>query len=704
MSDSLRQVFIDKSKKNAPVFVGFLTAGYPHPNLTVSLLLALESSGVDIIELGIPFTDPVADGISIQISNSVALNHKVDYDQCLTFISDARQQGLKAPVVLMGYYNPLMAYGEQASVLAAKKAGASGFIVVDLPPEEAISFRSFCSASGLSYVPLVAPNTTDSRIAFLNSIADSFLYVISRLGATGADNKVSDSLPDLISRIRQIQSASNQTPVPLAVGFGISTPEDFAHVGGLADGVVIGSKLIETLKGKEGPQAIESIKKFCEEISGTKLDPSRAIPATKENTSSTTTSIHPPPHLNGHSKFQDSLSTRFGDFGGQYVPEVLKDCLAELETCHREAMADPGFQAEFMSYYGYMNRPSGLYYAQRLSEHVGGAKIWFKREDLNHTGSHKINNAVGQILLARRLGKTRVIAETGAGQHGVATATVCAKFGMECVVYMGAEDVKRQELNVFRMKMLGAKVVAVESGSQTLKDAINEAMRDWVKNVASTHYLVGSAIGPHPFPTLVKDFQSVIGREIKEQFRAQVGKLPDAIVACVGGGSNAIGAFHAFIHDNTVRLIGVEAGGSGLDTNRHSAKLSKGTKGVLHGVMTYILQDSNGQISETHSISAGLDYPGVGPQHSFLKDIGRAEYRAATDLEALKGFRMCVEMEGIIPALETSHAVWGASQVAKTLEKDAHVVVCLSGRGDKDVEQISKQLPQFEDALNWHIS
>ncbi|KAH9471910.1 hypothetical protein Pst134EA_002540 [Puccinia striiformis f. sp. tritici] len=715
MAAELRHVFSEKAAQNLPAFVTFITAGYPHPDATVPLMLAMEAGGADIIELGVPFTDPLADGAAIQESNNVALSHNVDYPRCLKFVSDARSQGLKAPVILMGYYNPLMAHGEQASVNDAKQAGANGFIVVDLPPEEAVKFRTLCTGAGLSYVPLIAPTTTGSRITFLSSIADSFMYVVSKLGTTGATAQVETSLPDLIARIRKYSQASGEHPIPLAVGFGISTADHFDHVGGLADGVVVGSKIIEVIKLNQGEAGTKAVQEFCEGLCGGKAGRPRkekengimnGLVSKVSNLVTNGTTAHPP--TNGISKHEPtsetSLPYRFGEFGGQYVPEALVNCLLELETCHREAMADPKFHAEFKSYYGYMNRPSGLYFAQRLTEHIGGAKIWFKREDLNHTGSHKINNAVGQILLAKRLGKTRVIAETGAGQHGVATATVCARFGLECVVYMGAEDARRQSLNVFRMKMLGAQVVAVTSGSQTLKDAINEAMRDWVANVHTTHYLVGSAIGPHPFPTIVRDFQSVIGREIKEQIMSEVGQLPDAVIACVGGGSNAIGTFHPFIDDKSVRMIGVEAGGSGLDGDQHSATLSKGSKGVLHGVLTYILQSSTGQISETHSISAGLDYPGVGPEHSFLKDAGRAEYRVATDLEALKGFRLCVQYEGIIPALETAHAIWSTAQVAKELGKDANIVMCLSGRGDKDVEQIAQQLPKFADALDWHIA
>lgn len=326
-----------------------------------------------------------------------------------------------------------------------------------------------------------------------------------------------------------------------------------------------------------------------------------------------------------------------------------------------------------------------------------------KREDLNHTGSHKINNAIGQIILARRLGKTRIIAETGAGQHGVATATVCAKFGMKCVVYMGAEDVRRQALNVFRMKLLGASVVSVEAGSRTLRDAVNEALRQWVTELDTTHYIIGSAIGPHPFPTIVRTFQSVIGQETKDQMMALTGKLPTALVACVGGGSNAAGMFHPFSSDPSVKMLGVEAGGDGIDTARHSATLSGGSVGVLHGVRTYVLQNEDGQISDTHSVSAGLDYPGVGPELSSWKDSARAKFIAATDAEAFKGFRLMSETEGIIPALETAHAVWGAVELAKTMDRDESVVLCLSGRGDKDVQSVADELPKLGPQIGWEL-
>ena len=380
----------------------------------------------------------------------------------------------------------------------------------------------------------------------------------------------------------------------------------------------------------------------------------------------------------------------FGRYGGVYVAETLMSALDELTREYARYKNDPEFLAEYQNELKhYVGRPSPIYHARRLSEACGGAQIYLKREDLNHTGAHKINNAIGQALLAKRMGKKRVIAETGAGQHGVATATVAARYGMECVVYMGAEDVKRQAPNVFRMKLLGATVVPVESGSKTLKDALNEAMRDWVTNVDSTFYILGTAAGPHPYPMLVRDFVSVIGEESKVQMPEMIGRQPDAVVACVGGGSNAIGIFHPYIPVEGVRLIGVEAGGDGLDSGRHAAPLSAGRPGVLHGARSYLMQDANGQIIETHSVSAGLDYPGVGPKHSYLKDISRAEYVAVTDAEALTAFHDLCRYEGIIPALESSHALAYAAKLAPTLGKDQVILVNLSGRGDKDINTVA---------------
>jgi tryptophan synthase beta chain len=384
---------------------------------------------------------------------------------------------------------------------------------------------------------------------------------------------------------------------------------------------------------------------------------------------------------------------RFGPYGGRFVAETLMPLVLELNRAYEATKADPTFQAElddFLTHY--VGRPSPLYLAERLTAHHGGANIWFKRDELNHTGAHKINNCMGQILLAMRMGKKRIIAETGAGQHGVATATVCARFGLQCVVYMGAADVQRQSPNVFRMKLLGAEVIPVTSGRGTLKDAMNEALRDWVTNVADTYYLIGTAAGPHPYPAMVRDFQSVIGRETKAQMQARRGKLPDALVAAIGGGSNAIGLFHPFIEDAGVRLIGVEAAGRGLDGPDHAASLQGGRPGVLHGNRTYLLQDDDGQILEGHSISAGLDYPGIGPEHAWLKDIGRAEYRSATDAEALEQFQLCSKLEGIIPALEPSHALARIGEIADEVGKDGDVVLNMCGRGDKDIFAVAQHL------------
>ena len=380
----------------------------------------------------------------------------------------------------------------------------------------------------------------------------------------------------------------------------------------------------------------------------------------------------------------------FGPYGGVYVAETLMAALDELKAEYARAKADPAFWQEYhYELKHFVGRPSPIYHAKRWSEKLGGAQIYLKREDLNHTGAHKVNNTIGQALLARRMGKKRVIAETGAGQHGVASATVAARYGMECVVYMGAEDVKRQAPNVFRMKLLGATVVPVESGSKTLKDALNEAMRDWVTNVDSTFYILGTAAGPHPYPMLVRDFQRIIGLEAIEQMQEMAGRQPDMVVACVGGGSNAIGIFHPYVDVDGVRLVGVEAGGDGVETGRHAAPLSAGKPGVLHGFRSYLMQDEDGQIIETHSVSAGLDYPGVGPEHSLLKDIGRAEYVAINDDEALKAFEDCCRLEGITPALESSHALAQAAKIAPTMSKDQIILVNLSGRGDKDINTVA---------------
>lgn len=383
----------------------------------------------------------------------------------------------------------------------------------------------------------------------------------------------------------------------------------------------------------------------------------------------------------------------FGRYGGKFVPETLMGAIKELEAAYDEAIQDQHFQNRLQSLLkDYVGRENPLYFAQNLTEKLGGPNIYLKREDLNHTGAHKINNTIGQALLAERMGKKKIVAETGAGQHGVATATVCALLNLDCVIFMGAEDIKRQKLNVFRMELLGAKVVSVDQGSATLKDAVNEALRYWVAHIEDTHYIIGSVLGPHPFPKIVRDFQSVIGIETKKQLFEKAGKLPDAIVACVGGGSNAMGMFYPFIENESVKLFGAEAAGRGIHTDKHAATMTKGSAGILHGSMMYLLQDEHGQIQEAHSVSAGLDYPGVGPEHSFLHDSKRVTYEAITDEEALDAFQLLSRTEGIIPALESSHAVALAMKLAKTMSKEETIVICLSGRGDKDVEQVKDKL------------
>lgn len=615
MADSIRKAFAKAKSEGRPALVTYTTAGYPTIAETPDILLSMEAGGADVIELGTPFTDPIADGPTIQTANTQALANGTTTKHCLQIVRDARSRGLTAPVLLMGYYNPLLAYGEERMLQDAKAAGVNGFIMVDLPPEEAVRFRHHCTTYGLSYVPLIAPATSEKRMKLLCGIADSFIYVVSRMGVTGATGALSTGLPDLLDRVHKYSNGA-----PAAVGFGVSTREHFVEVGKVSEGVVIGSQIITTIKNAGPSKGAKAVEEYCYSI--TQRRNSRTSPSTNGHSISTDANVNgdgsgwinktngeapkeistadptkrpasesDPSNgtvhvdgviresngpgladqleaLNTETKDPELMPKRFGQFGGQYVPESLMDCLTELEKGFDDARNDPKFWEEFRSYYPYMSRPSTLHKAERVTEYVRkqakagyGANVYLKREDLNHTGSHKINNAIGQILIARRLGKTEIIAETGAGQHGVATATVCARFGMKCTVYMGAEDVRRQALNVFRMKLLGASVVAVEAGSRTLRDAVNEALRKWVEKLDTTHYIIGSAIGPHPFPTMVRTFQSVIGNETKEQMHELTGRLPDAVVACVGGGSNATGMFYPFSQDPSVELLGVEAGG-----------------------------------------------------------------------------------------------------------------------------------------------
>lgn len=680
MGGRLEEAFEMAKARGEAAFVAFITAGYPRKEDTPSILLAMQEGGASIIELGIPYTDPQADGATISAANQVAIkNGTFEIGTCLEMVRKAREMGLTVPVVLMGYVNPFIQYGEERLCAEAKEAGADGFIVVDLPPEEGVALNKACVKYGLSNVPLVAPTSSDKRIAALAGMATTFLYCVSVTGVTGARTELPPDLDEFLQRVRKA------TELPLAVGFGISSPEMVNGVANMADGVVVGSSILNAMKDlgddattEEKAEAVRSV--IANLVTGVKQSEDAKYQATKLGQI-------PKEWANINDK------ARFGEFGGQYIPETLSAAFEEIEESYDEIKNDPEFLAELDRYRReFVGGPTPLHKAERLTELAGGATIWLKREDLAHTGAHKINNAIGQALLAKRIGKPRIIAETGAGQHGVATATVCAMLGLDCTVYMGAVDCERQKLNVFRMNTLGAKVVPVENGQRTLKDAINEAMADWVTNVRDTHYLIGSAVGPHPFPTIVRDFQSVIGKEIKEQFKAKNdGRLPDALVACVGGGSNAIGTFHPFVDDKEVAFHGAEAAGKGIEFDeQHCATLTVGTPGVLQGARTYVIQKESGQTLNTQSISAGLDYPGVGPEHAYYKSTGRATYVGVTDDQALEGFKLMCEYEGIIPALETSHAIYRAIELAKELGPGKDIVINMSGRGDKDMPQIAK--------------
>lgn len=678
----IEEAFAKCKERGEAAFVPFLTAGFPVKEDTPAMLLAMQEGGASIIELGIPYTDPQADGPTIQQSSQVAIKAGTStLPQCLNMVKTARAQGLTVPVVLMGYYNPFFQFGIENMCQQTKEHGADGFIVVDLPPEEGAQLAKSCNKHGLSNIPLIAPTTTDQRIQHLAQTASTFIYCVSSTGVTGARAELPPALGELIARVRC------HTDLPLAVGFGISNPQMVQSVADLADGVVVGSAIIKAVQkaGNTTAARVAAVKSIVADLSG----------GCKQgaNPSNQAKILGRKPQDDVADEIAKlSLKSHFGKFGGQFIPETLSEAFREIEEEYNKIKDDPQFLAELQEYRSdFVGGPTPLHKADRLTELCGGATIWLKREDLAHTGAHKINNAIGQAILAKKIGKPRIIAETGAGQHGVATATICAKLGLDCTVYMGAVDCERQKLNVFRMKTLGAKVVPVHDGQATLKDAINEAMRDWVTNVRNTHYLIGSAVGPHPFPTIVRDFQSVMGTEMRAQMLEKAGQLPDVVIACVGGGSNAIGAFYPFVGDKSVELHGVEAAGFGVDKHeQHCATLTKGTPGVLQGALTYVIQEKSGQTLNTHSVSAGLDYPGVGPEHAHLKDIGRAKYSAVTDDEALEGFKMMCEYEGIIPALETSHAIYYAIQLAKTLPKEKHIVINMSGRGDKDMPQVAK--------------
>lgn len=718
MSKRLAAQFAACRDAGRTAFVAFVTAGYPTKVDTVPAILELEKEGADVIELGVPFSDPMADGSAIEAASVVAIKGGTVYSDVIAFAKEAREKGCKVPILLMGYYNTFLAAGVEETCKNCAAAGIDGFIIVDLPCEE--SWRVMApaaAANGLSLVPLASPTSGPERIA---QVAESALYptpgmvyVVSLLGVTGArDSELAAAKAERLAEckgvVESIRAAASKLGcpaggLPVVVGFGITKREHVREFGAFADGCVVGSRIVTEI----GSKGVAAMGKLVRELSGGPLK------------------------VNGHSKEVEPVAKRqktdtlvaeqkkhadkwnFGSsvFGGRFIPETLMVAHDELEQAWAKWKVDPEFKAELARLRrDFIGGPTPLYYAKRLTDFCGGAQIWLKREELAHTGAHKINNAVGQALLAIKLGKKRIIAETGAGQHGVATAAACAMLDLECIVYMGAVDCERQKLNCFRMAELGATVVPVQSGSRTLKDAVNEALRDWVTNIRTTHYIIGSAVGPHPFPDIVRDLQSVIGNEARAQMLNQTfgemghptftngpGRLPDTVVACVGGGSNAIGMFTAFLPDKDVRIVGVEAGGvhgpwlpDGTRTDKHAATLTDGVVGVLHGARTYLLQTPDGQIKETHSISAGLDYPGVGPQHASLKASGRVDYMYATDSQALDAMRLVSRKEGIVPALEPSHALHTTMELAKKMSKDKIVLVNLCGRGDKDMLHVAK--------------
>ena len=726
MSTRLAERFKACREAKRTAFVGFVTAGYPKLEDTVPALLEMEKSGCDVIELGVPFSDPMADGSVIEAASVVALKNGVQYDDVLKYCKEARAKGLTVPVLMMGYCNSFLAAGVEETCKAAKAAGVDGFIIVDLPCEEAWSIMAPAAAANeLSLVPLASPTSGAERIAQAAESALSpipgMVYVVSLLGVPGMRGQEASEVKrkrlaeckGVVESLRDaaVKLGAKRDDLPIVVGFGITSRAHVLEFGEFADGCVVGSKIVSEMK-KGG---VAAVGKVVRELSGGPLAAAAASSSGTFKQAAKNVKLTEQRKLHA-----DKWNFGSSVFGGRFIPETLMVAHKELEEAWNKWKVDPEFKAELATLRReFIGGPTPLYHAKRLSAMCGGAQIWMKREELAHTGAHKINNAVGQALLAIKLGKKRIIAETGAGQHGVATAAACALLGLECIVYMGAVDCERQKLNCFRMGEMGATVVPVQSGSRTLKDAVNEALRDWVTNIRTTHYIIGSAVGPHPFPDIVRDLQSVIGNEARAQMLNQTkgetghptftngpGRLPDTVIACVGGGSNAIGMFSAFLDDTHpsgdakqghVKIIGVEAGGEhgpwlpdGTETDKHAATLTNGVVGVLHGSRTYLLQTADGQIKETHSISAGLDYPGVGPQHAQLKFSGRVQYKYATDSQALEAQRVVSRAEGILPALEPSHAMHQVMAIAKTMRPDQIVLVNLCGRGDKDMLHVAK--------------
>ncbi|KGO65650.1 Aldolase-type TIM barrel [Penicillium italicum] len=698
--EAIKEAFAKCKASNRAALITYVTAGYPTVSETPGIMLSMQAGGVDIIELGIPFTDSVTEDSTIRQANAKALENGVQISHILQMVKSARTQGLAVPVLLIGYYKPVREhpYGEEKLLRDCKAAGVDGLIIVDLPTENTVQFYVRCKSKGLSYIPLVSSSTPNVQIEMICNMADSFICIVSRMGISGAHEKPYGRVAHLVDRVNEHTGSS----VPIAVGFGVDTRQEFIDLSRAADGIVIGSPIVYILGNAAPGTGAQKVKGYCLRVSGrteNQIVITERRKQANQPMSSTTVYLSydgagDTPEDTNKATNISGINTHLGAFSGQYVPESLMEGLTELEDGFKAANADPTFWAEINSYAAYANRPSSLHLAPRLTAHAGGARIWLKREDLNHTGSHKINNALGQILLARRLGKTSIIAETGAGQHGVATATLCAQFGMKCTIFMGSEDFEREALTVLHMRILGAVVVPVDamcSGEKgTLRDAVNEAFRVWAMEVKTTHFVIGSAFGPHPYPTIVRTFQTVIGTETRNQFGAMnAGRLPDAVVACVGGGSNAVGMFYPFLGDSSVALVGVEAGGGRSMAEQHSASLGRESVGVLHGMRTFLSWDEDGENGHTHHVSAGLDYPGVGPELSSWKESGRATFIRANDPDVMVAFSLLSQLEGVMPALESSYAVAGAVCVAKELGPGRDVVICLSGRGDKDVETVA---------------
>ncbi len=676
--ESLRKVF-GKGK----VLINYLTAGYPTLTASYDNLFKLTALGTDVIEIGVPFSDPTADGPTIQRANQIALENGVTLEWILELVERARDNGLQVPILLMGYYNVFFNYGLENLIVKSREIGINGFIIVDLPPDLNLDYYHWCQREQRALITLIARNTPEMRIKTLVNYASGFIYCLATNGVTGSRDKLDPELHAFVDQVRRL------THLPIAVGFGISSPEQAQEVWSFADGLIMGSSIINNL---------DQITSFLEPFNAVKVKLS-VNPKTKISGPEKSGTIRRDMSGGGTGdRMGHMMEDRTGEsdellgLDNSYLPEILVSLHQEVARNFQDFWDKPCFQQEYGDLLAnYVGRPTPLYLAKNLSAENGGAQIWLKREDLNHTGSHKINNALGQALLAKKMGKTKVIAETGAGQHGIATATACSLLGLKCDIYMGAADVQRQAKNVEKIRLLGANLISVERGSKTLRDAINAALQDWVSSLETTYYLIGSAIGAAPYPEMVRKFQSVIGSETREQFRRQFpnepNKLPDYLIACVGGGSNAIGFFSEFIQDSQVKLVGVEAGGNGI---QNSASIGSGTLGILHGTKTYLIQDENGQIKKTHSISAGLDYPGIGPDHTKLYQSRRATYVSINDQEAVSAFRQLTRLEGIIPALESSHAIAYALKLGKTLESNQQIIVNLSGRGEKDIDLVNR--------------